>query len=616
MYLAGVTGLMTGVGTPPLPIGSQHMSGRHTPSSEPTPRRRWLFVLTAVVVVTAVVSTVLIAGMRRDGSSAKAGAATPCAHSVTLNVLASPSIAKPVQQVATAWLASPDVPLHNGCLHVTVTPRDDATAEAQLASGAAPTTTTWIPNSTVWANRLATDLSRAGAPTSTMSVDGSVASSPVVFVAPAGAAATTISPASLAGAAATGKAPFSLPDPLTNAEGVLSLQLLRTLSPGTSPAALRNAIGLMVVLGTSTVPNAQTAYSAAAAAATTASAASASPAAKPFVASEQSVIAANTAAGHPVASAVYPAGGVESLDFPAVQISRTGDDPLLTSTAASFDKVLAAVTAQRIFANYGLRDPQGDPIPGASASRATAASATAVGSATVHTLPAPSAGDTANILRLWSAATEASHTLAVIDVSGSMAEGAGDGRSKIQVAAAAAAGAVNYFPDSSAFGLWAFSSGKANGLPYQELAPLKALGSRSGVGGQRQALQAAAAELPSVVGGSTGLYDTALAAFEDVRNTYDPSKVNSVVLLTDGQNDYPQGLTLTQLLTKLRALVDPARPVPIITVGIGGQADIPTLQQISAVTGGKTYVVRKPAEIRDVFLDAMLQRQCRPDCGN
>jgi len=89
-----------------------------------------------------------------------------------------------------------------------------------------------------------------------------------------------------------------------------------------------------------------------------------------------------------------------------------------------------------------------------------------------------------------------------------------------------------------------------------------------------------------------------------------------VVLLTDGQNDYPQGLTLTQLLTKLRALVDPARPVPIITVGIGGQADIPTLQHISAVTGGKTYVVRKPAEIRDVFLDAMLQRQCRPDCGN
>ena len=89
-----------------------------------------------------------------------------------------------------------------------------------------------------------------------------------------------------------------------------------------------------------------------------------------------------------------------------------------------------------------------------------------------------------------------------------------------------------------------------------------------------------------------------------------------MVLLTDGQNDYPQGLTLTQLLTKLRSLVDPARPVPIITVGIGDQADIPTLQHISAVTGGKTYVVHKPADIRDVFLDAMLQRQCRPDCGN
>ena len=464
------------------------MSGRHAPSSESKPRRRWLFVLTAVVVVTAVISTVLIAGMRRDGSSARAGAATPCAHSVTLNVLASPSIAKPVQQVADAWMASPDAPLRNGCLHIAVTARDDAAAEAQLASGAAPSTTTWIPNSTVWADRLATDLSLAGAPTSTMSVDGSVASSPIVFVAPAGAAATTINPAALAASAATGTAPFSLPDPLTNAEGVLGLQLLRNLAPGTSPAALRNAIGLMVVLGTSSQPSVQAAYAAASASGATAtSGATANPAAKPFLASEQSVIAANTAAGHPVASAVYPAGGVESLDFPAVQISRTGDDPLLTTTAAAFDKVLAAVTAQRIFANYGLRDPQGDPIPGVTASAATSQAA-AVGSATVRTLPAPSAADTADILRLWSAATQASHTLAVIDVSGSMADAAGNGRSKIQVAAAAAAGAVNYFPDSSAFGLWAFSSGKANGLPYQELAPLKTLGSRTGTAGQRQAL--------------------------------------------------------------------------------------------------------------------------------
>jgi Ca-activated chloride channel homolog len=590
------------------------MSGRHIPVSAPEPRRRWVLVVAAVLVVTGVVSAVLVTGMQRDGSSSPAGAATPCAHSVTLNVLASPAIAKPIQQVATDWVASSGAPLRNGCLHVTVTPRDDAAAEAELASGAAGATTTWIPDSTIWAERLASDLARAGAPTSTMTVGGSVASSPIVFVAPAAptttttTTATTISPAALASSAAAGKAPFSVPDPLTNAEGVLSLQLLRSLTPGTSAPSpsvqsMRNLIGLMIVLGPSTIDSPQAGYAKAGGTA-------ARQAVKPFAASEQSVVAANASAGHPVANAVYPAGGVESLDFPALQISRTGDDPLLTSTAATFGKVLAAVTAQRVFADYGFRDPQGDPIAGASS-----AGTGSVGTATVHTLPAPSADDTAGILRLWSAATEASHTLAVIDVSGSMADPAGNGRSKIQVAATAAAGAVSYFPDTSAFGLWAFSSGKANGLPYQELAPLKPLGDHTGAATQRQALTAAAAELPTVVGGSTALYDTALAAFEDVRNTYDPSMVNSVVLLTDGKNEYPQGLTLTQLLTKLRTLADPARPVPIITVGIGNQADVPTLRQISAATGGKTYVVRNPAEIRDVFLDAMLQRECRPDCA-
>jgi len=65
---------------------------------------------------------------------------------------------------------------------------------------------------------------------------------------------------------------------------------------------------------------------------------------------------------------------------------------------------------------------------------------------------------------------------------------------------------------------------------------------------------------------------------------------------------------------ELRSLADPARPVPIITIGIGDQADIATLRQISAVTGGRTYMVHDPTEIRGVFLDAMLQRECRPNC--
>lgn len=475
-----------------------------------------------------------------------------------------------------------------------VTGRDDATAEAQLASGPADATTVWVPDSSIWAQRLSSDVARAGTP-SAMKIAGSVASSPIVFLAGSGpVAAAAINATSIAQSAANGAPTISVPNPLTTAEGLLTLHSLRSLAPGTSAQSMRRLIGLMVALGKDAIDSPRAGFAQAG-----------KPGTKPFAASEQAVIAADAAAGHQVASAVYPAGAVESLDYPVVQFGRPGDDPLLTSTATSFGRVLAAVTAQRVFATYGFRDPQGAPIAGA----------TTTGAARVHTRPLPTANETADLLRMWSAATEASHTLAVIDVSGSMAEFTGNGRTKIQVAAAAAAGAAAYFPDSSAFGLWAFSSEQANGLPWEELAQLRPLGTSVGAATQRQQLIAATEQLPALVGGSTALYDTALAAFEQVRNTYDPGKVNSVVLLTDGENQYPQGLSLTQLLTRLRSLADPARPVPIITVGIGDEADIATLRQISAVTGGKTYVVANPDQIRGVFLDAMLQRECRPNCS-
>lgn len=41
-----------------------------------------------------------------------------------------------------------------------------------------------------------------------------------------------------------------------------------------------------------------------------------------------------------------------------------------------------------------------------------------------------------------------------------------------------------------------------------------------------------------------------------------------------------------------------------------------TVREISATTGGKTYAVTDTAQIRGVFLDAMLQRECRPRCSD
>jgi hypothetical protein len=61
--------------------------------------------------------------------------------------------------------------------------------------------------------------------------------------------------------------------------------------------------------------------------------------------------------------------------------------------------------------------------------------------------------------------------------------------------------------------------------------------------------------------GGTGRYDTTLAAVRAVRDDYDPNAVDSVALITDGEDDDATGIQLPALLDTLRAGADPARPI-------------------------------------------------------
>jgi len=110
------------------------------------------------------------------------------------------------------------------------------------------------------------------------------------------------------------------------------------------------------------------------------------------------------------------------------------------------------------------------------------------------------------------------------------------------------------------------------------------------------------------VGGSTGLYDTTLAAFREVRKTYDPKAINSVILLTDGANEDPGSISLKELIAALKKSQDPTKPVVIVTIGITEDADAKVLKAISDATGGSSYIARDPADIPTVFLTALQNR--------
>ena len=80
------------------------------------------------------------------------------------------------------------------------------------------------------------------------------------------------------------------------------------------------------------------------------------------------------------------------------------------------------------------------------------------------------------------------------------------------------------------------------------------------------------------------------------------------MVLTDGLNDDPSSITLDRLIGQLTALRDPKRPIVLITVGIGPDADQPVLKRITDSVAGQSYSAVQPEQIIPVFVDALLAR--------
>ncbi len=497
-----------------------------------------------------------------------------CALSDGLRIAAAPAIAPVIDQLWTALGSATD-----GCtLTVTaVEPADFIDAATQSASQQQDA---WIPDSSAWLARAASAGLQlpASAPV--------VATSPVVLAVAAPTATAVSSPVAVL-ESRTSATPVRVgyPDPSRSSATSSMLLELRTEAsalPGPNAAitwALRSTpdglpIDANALLGQL--------------------------AAQPGLAvpvTEQDVVAANAAAGSVTAVALYPADGY-SLDYPFVTL--TGDGAAATLTA----RLLAAMSApdgRAALAARGFRDPTASPRPELDATSGVQGSVSAQPGG-------PTGDDITRLLGDVALSNEPSQLLAVLDISGSMASvvpGAG-GATRIDLARAAASRGLGLFPATSKIGVWEFSRKIDGANDYRELVPL------SPVDDDR--LQAVLQGIQIVPDGGTGLYDTTLAAVRAVRAAWDPDRVNSVLLLTDGQNDDLGSISLDQLLATLQAEQDPAKPVPVIAIGFGPDTDAAALQAISSATGGSTYVATDPRDIGEIFLDGIGQRLCRPHC--
>ncbi|MGL5819069.1 MAG: substrate-binding and VWA domain-containing protein [Phycicoccus sp.] len=469
----------------------------------------------------------------------------------------------------------------SGCRVAEVESASSAVAVQQIAAGRVPDV--WVPDSSAWLDAL-TGSGRLPTAPGGWAPEGSVATSPVVLVSPTGGASeVTEAPASW-DAVVNGSGAVRMADPDNDIASRLAYYSSRLSTDDIDIATA----GRLVFASRFAATNSAQLFDAAGAA----------PAdIVPFPASEQAAAAFAETRPRTI-RAWLPAAGTMSLDYP--WLMRTGLDADLTERAGIALRAMRSDDARARLADAGFRVGAGSgPAQGG------------VATPGYTDLPLPGPQARAAALEQWDVLRTDSRMLAVLDVSGSMKYPAPGtrGLTRAKVLEESSITALRTLPAGSAVGTWIFSTDRGGrGVDHAELLPVRRLDTQVQGRTWRQELERQVRTIPRRLGGDTGLYDTAFAAYTRMVAEYDDSYVNSVVILTDGENDDPGGgLTLAQLLQRIEATKRADRPVRIVTIGMG-EADPSDLQAISKATGGTSYIANTPADIQNVFVRALLAR--------
>lgn len=106
---------------------------------------------------------------------------------------------------------------------------------------------------------------------------------------------------------------------------------------------------------------------------------------------------------------------------------------------------------------------------------------------------------------------------------------------------------------------------------------------------------------------ATPLYDVTSSSYEEMVSAYDPSKINAIVLLTDGQNDDGDDIADSEqfgdLLSQLREGTqgENSKPIRIFPIAYGKGADLDQLKEIAEATNAAAYDASDPETIVKVF---------------
>ncbi|MFE6861258.1 VWA domain-containing protein [Nocardia sp. NPDC057668] len=490
-------------------------------------------------------------------------AAAACVEgTATLNVTVDPEIAAPVQAAADRFNATnPQVRDH--CAEVAVNPRPTAAVVASFTSGApwnrdlGPQPGLWIPDSARSIELMRVPGLIAGTP-------APIAVSPIALAVP-DELRRALEAAPVNWADLPRLQQGSLGDIGLDGWGGLKL----ALPPGDSALAVAAAVG-SGVSGTDPLDDkAVAAGQVVSAISLLAAGAPAAAAADTGAALTELAAAADAgAAVHAVPAteqqirtkapltAFRPAGNGPVHDYPAAQISGNWLDQSQKLAATLFADFLRAPEQSKLFTDNGF------------------------GAAPPATAPAPPKAVLEQVNKIVAHPVLGVSATVLLDISASMSTQEG-GATRLATAIAALGSTTQVMPPEFGLGVWAYAKNVDGETPYRVVTPVAPL-----TADQRAALTRGLAGVTPGTSKTDRAYPTLQAAYRNAVADYAKARTNSILLITDGPDD-DSPVTGEKLLAELATAADPAKPVRVDVIVIGG-AGTQTLQTLSERTGG-TY---------------------------
>ncbi|WP_164234023.1 substrate-binding and vWA domain-containing protein [Microbacterium hydrocarbonoxydans] len=293
--------------------------------------------------------------------------------------------------------------------------------------------------------------------------------------------------------------------------------------------------------------------------------------------------------------AVYPAGGSLWSDNPVTVLGADWVTAEQRTAGEAFAAFLQTNAAQSIVPEYGFR-PLDESVP---LGELFTAKYGVDPAQPAITLPKPDVDVISSAIDQWTQVRKPSSVLELIDISGSMDDPIGDGRSRLDGAIEGAQATLDHFRSSDEIGVWAFTTGISSdeGDGIQVLRDVTALGSDG------EKLDSSLDDLRYAQRNGTPLYDSVLLAYEAMRERAEPGRINAIVVLSDGE-DTDSRISLDSLIARIGKSTKEGgddAPVRIFTIAYGEGADPTALQRIADATGGQLFDASDAERIDLVF---------------